>query len=55
MKKLLAAAVIVGVASIATAFAVNGSSEEKKAELPTPLIKFNGDQVIYADNFPDCH
>ncbi|WP_158560579.1 hypothetical protein [Paenibacillus contaminans] len=53
MKKLLFAALIVGTASIATAFAVNGSAD--KSEVPTPLIKFDGNQVVYAENFPDCH
>lgn len=34
---------------------VNAPQQAKADPAPEPLIKFEGDKVIYSENMPDCH
>ncbi|GIP39707.1 hypothetical protein J31TS4_29870 [Paenibacillus sp. J31TS4] len=33
----------------------SGAAKEPEAQQPQALIKFNGSQVLFAENMPDCH
>lgn len=50
MKTIAALAVILGVVLTASA-----CTQGKDPNLPEPYIKFEGNQVKFAENIPDCH
>lgn len=47
--------ILAGLAAICIATVMVQVNQAEEAQLPEPYIKFDGGQVIFADNIPQCH